>query len=217
MAGFSPSKDFSSCERKLITNSKTKNHNRLIQPKFLTVFASEPVSSRRWISCILARPKLRSRLLGEPQADLPIQRDNIKMHSAKLHVELNSSVFFIQPLRGSTRIPPSIPVFWARFCEIRISNYQNNWRILSLKLNFLILNLFWKYLDNFNITKKKLVDRQHMFAVAPVTERATVFVPQGSRKASADYLEFWFEFYGAPNANFTSLYLSPFLDFRVIS
>jgi len=29
-----------------------------------------------------------------------------------------------------------------------------------------------------------------MFAVAPVTERATVFVPQGSRKASADYLEF---------------------------
>ena len=34
-----------------------------------------------------------------------------------------------------------------------------------------------------------------MFAVAPVTERATVFVPQGSRKASADYLKFWFEFF----------------------
>ena len=68
-----------------------------------------------------------------------------------------------------------------------------------------------------SILRKKLVDRQHMFAVAPVTERATVFVPQGSRKASADYLKFWFEFYGAPNANFTSLYLSLFLDFRVLS
>ena len=89
------------------------------------------------------------------------------------------------------------PFFELDFTKKRFSLLKMTRISLWIKI-FLTVNVMWKYRDSFNITRKTLVDRQHMFAVAPVTERATVFVPQGSRKASADYLKFWFEFFTEP-------------------